>query len=422
MSNSLIADLKKALTHFRLLGPWVFLGRIYLMMASLLLSVIFARMLSVEEYGTYKYILSVFSLMAIFSLTETSQVVVRYVPRGYECINGMLLALRLKYSLIGSCALLLLGVYYLHSGEVGFGLLFLGLTVVYPIYFSFQLFDPYMQSKLWFKRLNAVYIIRTTIQIFSVIIVYILTQSIYLAAFCMLFSIAVVNLLVYLSTSPLGKAKVIGRGEFNDREISREALTLSLIGLLPVVVEQLDKVLIAQIASYEALALFSIGVVFGRAINGFFKPFISTLNAKLVHRTMDLRHFCFAFIFGSLIGMFFSASAPSAIVLLYGESYAVSVHYAQVILMSLGLYVVHALLYNQSMFNKQSSLRKIYANNLVIPLFSLVYLALVVSSGAEQHVLLMYMAFLYPLKMIFSIIALLLMGRVEWFNHVRASA
>jgi len=82
----------------------------------------------------------------------------------------------------------------------------------------------------------------------------------------------------------------------------------------------------------------------------------------------------------------------------------------------MGLYFVHTIYYNQSMFNKHSPVGRIYLNNVVVPIVTLMCLLRVVHSGLDDKQKLVLLTCLYPLKLALSTGILYLAAR--WMSAV----
>ena len=410
MRNKLVSDIYAVLRHLKRQGFWVFSGRVYLMAAGLISSMLFARLLTVNDYGEYKYILASLAMLAVFSLPETHQVIIRYVPKGFNSIYGILFRERLTYSCIGSALILFAAIFYFHKGSIGLSYFCVFLALVYPLYYSFQVFDPYLQAELKFKELNFFYVARITLQVISVLVSYIIFESIYMSVAIMLVAVTSINLVAFQKVKKLQSLKSKTIPETIQKQAKKESLVLSIITILPIFVAQFDKILVARIIDYESLAIYSIGIALGTAINGFFKPFMSTLNAKLVNVKLENRHYFLAFISGSLIGLVVSYAMPSIALNIYGESYWESSTYAQIIVLSMGLYFWQTLYYNHNMFYKHKSLKNIYTNNVSTPLLILVYMTVVVHFSDSNSEILWLLTLIYPIKLSLSIFTIFILS------------
>ena len=400
-------DAWKAYSYLRKEGAWVLFGRLYLLGISLVSSVILSRILTESEYGIYKYVISVLALSAIFALPESAHLIVRFIPQGYANVYAQLLKQRTRYSILGCLALALYAAYeFNQSPALGYTLV--GIAILYPLYFAFQLYEPLLQATIKFKTLNRIYVTKATLQLGAVLLAYWVTQSIYVAVLAMVAAISAFNFITERRVAIEFRESSPAKAPASSGEIEKQSLILSILSIMPIAITQIDRILVARVIDYRALAIFSIGLTIGTAVNSFLKPFISTINAKLVHRNLEPVHYILVFVIGTAVGWLISLVMPEAIRSIYGQRYLQSAQYAGIILLSMGLYLTQTLYYNNSLFNKYRSLGVIYVNNIVVPLLVLAYLLVVYLTYSTATRYMLQLALLYPIRLSLSIAVLLL--------------
>ena len=87
-------------------GFWMTLGYGINIIKGLAISILMANLLSRDSYGYYKYILSLFSVVSIFSLGGLSTAVTQAVARDYDGVFKKAIKTVLKWSWLGSLFLL----------------------------------------------------------------------------------------------------------------------------------------------------------------------------------------------------------------------------------------------------------------------------------------------------------------------------
>jgi O-antigen/teichoic acid export membrane protein len=65
-------------------GTWLGIGQAFSLCITLLLSVLFANLISPESYGIYKYILSIAALLALPTLSGMDSAITRTVAQGFD--------------------------------------------------------------------------------------------------------------------------------------------------------------------------------------------------------------------------------------------------------------------------------------------------------------------------------------------------
>ena len=399
------SEFDKFCSHFKHQGIWVLIGRIYLMIGVFVISIILTKNFSPSSYGEYKYYISILALFSIFSLPESFQIIIRYVLRGHTRVLIHLTRLRLKFTVATSLVLFFIALfkYFINSNFE----LYLLIAVFLPFYYSYDLYVPFLQAKMNFKLLNVFLIIRISIQIILIYLAVLLFKSPIVCFLALIISFSSLNFIFYNYV----KYKYNIEPYIYDKRVSnlfiKQTIFLSIVGILPILIENFDKIVIAKYFDYSSLAYFSLGLMIGKAVNGFFKPFLTTFSAKLVFNKMSVFHCYVIIIIGTMFGLMISIYIiPPLLLLIYGSSYENSIIYSQIIVSSLGLYIFHSLYYNQAMFNKNLSLNSIYLANTFTPIALIGLLFLIVNLNFSTNQNLILICCLYPTRMIFSLIVL----------------
>lgn len=390
---------------FKQYGTWVFWGRIYLLISAFVISIILTKFLTNDSYGAYKYYISIFGLFSIFSLPHANQIVIRYVPRGYDNILLFSVSERFKGALFGSMLSSLISLYcYVNDQPYK---VYLIIAFFLPFYYSIDLYNSFLQAKMNFRLLNIFFVIRSSIQMLLILVTSYIFRDPFIVFIAFLLSFAFTNYIFLKKTICFYKIKRRLYSARESRFFRRQIYLLSFFGIFPIFLENIDKILIEKYFDLTSLAYFSLGLLIGKSINGFFKPFLSTFSAKLVHKKITAFQKLLLFSFGTALGFLISyVIIPYAVKLFYGDTYFLSIHYAQIVCCSLGLYLFHTLYYNQAMFHRKSSIKKIYINNVLTPVLLIFYFLIVVNSNFEMSTKLLLLAFAYPLKLMISIFIL----------------
>ena len=401
--NKVKSDSTRIISHFKKEGIWVFLGRVFLMVKSFAMSILLTKYLSIENFGEYKLLLSYMGIFALFSLPESSQILIKYVPRGHDNALKILLNQRIKFSIIASLILFCYCGYLFYEGETW--ITFFIIAFFLPFYYAFNLFHPYLIAKQNFKLLNQLFVLRSLIQLLAVYVGLLFVQNVMIVLVCFIGSFSLSNILFYfiIKKKYFKEISNIRTDERINRFFRMHALLISLVGVLPIIIENIDKVLIARYIDFKSVAVFSVGILIGKAVNNFFKPFISTLSAKLVFSTINKRQYLLILIFGTLFGVITAVIIiPNVIIFFYGDIYAESIIFSQVLICSLGIYFSHTLYYNQIMYNKKKSIKIVYINNVVIPLALLLLLYVFITLECTVKTKMLLISLLYPIRLILS--------------------
>jgi O-antigen/teichoic acid export membrane protein len=406
----MIDDISKVIKFIRKHGAWVIVGKVFVSLMSLILSIFLAKMMSKQEYGSYQYYLSVFFLLSSFSIPGATNAIIKYVAMGYEFTFKQLLKLRFRYSLLASFIFAILTVYNFFLSNATIAFVYLMFSLLFPFFHSFDLFAYYLHAKLQLKRLNKIYVIRSLFQVFITTLAYYLTQSVELALIAFIASFALINIVVHYKLLPNVTI------EDFDANIAFQAksmaLSLSLIGILKTIVSQIDKVLIFNLINPESLAIYGVGLMIGMTINSLFKAILSSFSAKLVLYDLKKWHFASVFLFGSIVGIFTSLLIQDIIELLYGDVYKKSSYYASIILCSLGVYLVNTLYHESNMFHQKKNVNSIYISEIGVSCTQLIVIFYLFWLVSSENIL-YFLPFLYPLKFVLSILLIYLTNLIR---------
>ena len=93
----------------------------------------FASQASKETFGIYQYILSIISILAIFTLPGMQSALTRAIARGKEGTLNVCLKEKIKWSLIGVLGCLAVSAWYLVHQNFILGKSFLIASFLFPI-------------------------------------------------------------------------------------------------------------------------------------------------------------------------------------------------------------------------------------------------------------------------------------------------
>ena len=149
--NSLLTDVKRLMRFLAGHTHWVVFGRIYASALALLLSVFLSRYMPIDMYGRYQFFISAFFLAGSFSLTASTNILLKYAAVGHEWSYGIIFKYRLLFAILGSMALLGWGFFESAESDVW---VFFALALLLPLYNCCDLFEYLLQAQIKFKSLN----------------------------------------------------------------------------------------------------------------------------------------------------------------------------------------------------------------------------------------------------------------------------
>ena len=260
-------------------GWWLTAGTITLSLCSLVLYVLFANLLTKQEFGTYQYLIAAGGLLASLTLTGMNSATARAVAQGFEGTLKRAVSLQLYWGIVPLTAGLLTAGYYYVQGNSLLSLGFLLLAVFTPLHTAFNTYGAYFQGKGDFRS-SFWYGLIWHLPLYSA-----------LALTAILSGEALVLLLVNLLVQTVATALlyfIALRKTTNDTQ-DQKALTygfhLSGMNLPSMIAAQIDAILIFQLLGAVPLALYTFATVIPNRLTGFFKFLPTAALPRLSEKT-----------------------------------------------------------------------------------------------------------------------------------------
>lgn len=251
------------------------------MILSLLSAYVFANFISPENYGTYKYILSVLGLFGIFTLVGMDTAVVEGVAKNETGTFRSALIEKIKWGLLGSLCSIFIGVYYYTQGNSVLGLTFLLTSLLIPFIKSITLWQSFLVGKKLFKH-NSIYtLIVQSLIISCTTLVLFLTRDIYYTLATFLCTQIIAHAIAHLVLSKI-------YNDFTEKGFPQKVLSfgkkLSFSKSFSVATEQADNLILWHFLGPIAVAHF----MFAKSINAIpqklIKSIINIFYPKLVNQ------------------------------------------------------------------------------------------------------------------------------------------
>lgn len=111
----------------------------------------FANLVPVDIYGTYKYVLAAYTLLAIAALPGLDTAVLQSVSRGFDTsyLSGM--RLKVRWSFLGTAAALIYAAYNYLEGDAALGAIFIIVALALPFMETMGLYTSFLNGKRRYK-------------------------------------------------------------------------------------------------------------------------------------------------------------------------------------------------------------------------------------------------------------------------------
>jgi len=261
---------------------WQILGQIATSFISLALTVVFANYLPKETYGLYRYILSIASILGVFTLTGMNQAVNQAVAVGNESALRVSVRYQLKWSVLQFIAFSLLGLYYFSNGNGTLAVSLWILSASSPLTAAFNTYGAYLAGKKEFRLSNVLSIISTATYAGSIMSAVFLNGN-------------VIWLIVAYALSTLGSTSIFyiltlrkfkpPAGEA--REALKYGRELTFIDLIAPITSQIDKIILTHFWGATQLAIYSLAMAVPDKASIFIKNWVNIGMPKFASKTPE---------------------------------------------------------------------------------------------------------------------------------------
>lgn len=349
-------------------GFWLSLGQIISLLSSFALSLAFANLLPKETFGTYKYVLSIFGILAMPTLAGLNVALNRAVARGYEGSVLSVLKTKTRWGVLGGIAGLIVAFYYYLHGNTQLMVCFLIASAFLPIMDSFDIYGAILQGKKDFKSSTKCSAIPQIIASAALITTLFLTKNVYFIILSYFISWTTLRLIFLKIT--------LKRTELNskqDPETISYGKHLSLMGVASTIASYFDGLLIFHFLGAAEVAVYSIAIAPPEQIKGFLSNLSSLLFPKFSERSDKEIHsgmkskFVRLFLLGILVVGLYIIAAPYLFHLFFPK-YGKSIFISQLFALSmLNISFFPA----ETYLSAKKKIKELYFSNLIIPIFQI---------------------------------------------------
>lgn len=317
-------------------GFWLTISQIISALASFILAIAFAHLISKEVYGTYKYIFAVVGVITSLSLTGLPTAITNAAAKN---MDGTLLH-GFKRNIIWSIPMLLIfaatGIYYITQGNISLAIGLMIVGFITPFLASASLSDAFLIGKKDFRRSAVTTGLATIIVSLATILAAYFSGNIIVLVTTFISTSLIVELIIYWYTS-----RVYHANDLIDETAIKYGAHLSLMGVIGTVVDKMDSILTFHFLGATQLAIYSFAVAIPEQIKGLAKnigaiaqPKFSNGNKELIKKIIG--HKILVFSGGMiLITIFYIICAPLIFKFLFPQYTGEAVFVSQIFSISL---------------------------------------------------------------------------------------
>ena len=385
MKNKLISLLKwsekytKTDMNYLVSGSfWLSLGQFISAIAAIGLAVLFANILTSEQYGTYQFIISMGGIVAVFSLSGMRFSIIRGVAQigNIAFVTGF--KTYMKWSVGMALVSFAIALYYYINNNIELSIAMLFVGALSPFFRGFGLYQTLLTGQKRHDAYSVIRIIYTLVTTTSLAVAIFLTTSPILIAFIYFLSHTVVLgfILLYVWKKYGGIESDSPKEETHAKQVASYGKQLSLLHVGNKLAAELDKVLTFHFLGPASLAVYTLAyspvkelIHGGEILRTLLLPKLSESNIAVIKKTLLRKAFLFfLFLIPIVIAYFFAA--PYLYATLFPK-YLDSIIYSQILVFT--LLFLPIIVFRQT-FIAHKQTKALYVIDTVLPVFKILLL------------------------------------------------
>ncbi|HEX5774894.1 MAG TPA: oligosaccharide flippase family protein [Candidatus Paceibacterota bacterium] len=322
-------------------GFWLTLGQAVTSLSALALAIAFANLVPPETYGTYKYLLSIAGVFAIFTLPGMNMAFARAVAQGHEGLISSITRSRVAHSFLGSAVALAGSGYYFLNENLELSLALLVIAATLPVFDTTTGYLSYLLGKRRFDLQTTYHLLTQAVSVAVLIGTIFFTHNIILILLAYFVPLILVRGFLYFRT-----VRAISKDEAGVDE-TRETHTygkhLTAMQILAVISGNIDKILLWKFFGPTQLAIYAFALAIPEQIKGPLKGVGELAFPKFAAQTPEQIRASLPALFRKIglyalgllaISVVYILAAPYIFALLFPQ-YMESVLYSQIFALSL---------------------------------------------------------------------------------------
>ncbi len=359
-------------------GFWLILNQGFSSLGALILSIAFANLLPKEDFGIYKYVLSIFNVLAVSSLSGVSTSFNRSVAIGNEGDLKEGLKTQIKWGLIGSGLSVIIALYYFTQHNQTLFFCFLITAVFLPIFNNFNIYNSLLTGRKNFRLFSIFGIIEIIFGVIIIILSLFFTKNPIFIIFIYFISYSFIR---YLFLSYTLKKQAPNKK--NDPEMISYGKHLTIMRIIGEVYKYIDKILVFHYIGAAQLAIYTIATSAPSQFNNLLRqigtlafPKYAQSNKEQIKKTLKSKILILG-IFSIIIIIIYIIIAPIAFKLLFPK-YLDSIIYSQIFAIS--LLAIPSIIPSTILY-AQKETKKLYKANTIMPILNIGILLISVQFG-----------------------------------------
>lgn len=354
---------------------WLGLNRVISAGASFMLAIAFANLLPKEVYGTYKYVLSVFNILAIATLSGMNLAVVQAVASGNEGAFIPAFRAKVQWGLFGSLAGIGVSIYYWLQGNTELTISFLVVSMFLPFFESFNIYDSFLNGRKLFDKSSTYSMIIRIISSLAIVAAIFFSESLFVVLCVYFFTYTLLRF--YFLRKVLA---LVDKQSPKDPETLNYGKHMSVIEVFNIIANYFDRILAFHFLGAVPLAVYSIAVAMPEQIKGFLGLLKNLVLPRFAEESDEriqkgiMNKFIRLTLLSVLITIIYIAAAPFIFKIFFPE-YTDSIFYSQIFIISM---LSFGLFPAASYLKAKRKIKQQYVSNIASALFQIIIMTVMI--------------------------------------------
>ncbi len=261
-------------------GFYLTLSQVTSAIAALGLTVAFANLLPIETYGTYRYILAVYGVLAMTALPGIDIAVVQSVSRGHDSAFKEGIRTKLRWSVLGTIVSFIYAAYNYTQGSFTLGHIFILVGVALPLMESFSLYASFLNAKKMFRTWTTVDMAIQAASIASLVGVMLFSKNI----LALLTAYFIPNIVLRMLVTNYVRRKYV-REAVDDPELQRYGRSMTILQVISRFMSSADQIVLYHFLGPAQVAIYTLALAVPSRIQSLFRGTGTLALPKYAART-----------------------------------------------------------------------------------------------------------------------------------------
>jgi len=350
-------------------GFWLFSSQLLAGLAAFLVVLAFSNLMTKAFYGQYQFVMTILAIVTLFSLPGMGIAIIQSVSRKRYASLIQATHARLRWSILGSVALLVLTAYLRYVRPNDIWPIFLTAALFFPFLHSFDGMGPFFMGQKKFDKAAFYSLLPQIVTSLAVLLMVVVYPVLFWILFVYFSVLVAVKYILY--------RRITGRKlKGKDPKVVHYGWHLSIMNSIQTIGGHIDKLAIPFFLGFEQLAVYSIAMIlpdtckrFVKAVSPLLLPKFSALKGSRVYGQIKgklLLIFSLSII-GGILGI---VLAPFVVPLLFSDTYVKAVPYAQLLFASV-LFVIPTRVF-VTLLHARKKVKALYQYQVTISILSII--------------------------------------------------